>query len=395
MVIRSINLHNIRNHEQSELSFVPGVNILTGGNGSGKTSVLEALSLCAIARSFVPVPDSALIAHGQDSCTANVAAERDLGVPYTVGITLRHGVRKRITTSTQTSCSPRDIIGTMPVVVLSPDHKGITFGAPAERRSFVDAVMAQSSRRTTELLFEHRRLFKHRNAVLSAMAEGQASRQDLDVWTEQFIIVGAELVERRARFLSDVTSRVRNAYAAVTGGMEEIDVIYRPDVQDHLPETNVHSSSDVAQAYRTVASRLFSREIGRQSSLFGPQKDDVALFINGGLVRETASQGQHKSLLVALKIAESEILHEYSNERPVVLLDDVFSELDADRCRRVLDHVASLNMQCFVTTTDGSQVRSVLDSVERQLGRSISTQMSTIVSGKVTSTKRSETKEAA
>ncbi len=395
MVIRSIHLHNIRNHEQSELSFVPGVNILTGGNGSGKTSILEALSLCAIARSFVPVPDPALIAHGQDSCSANVTAERDLGVPYTVGVTLRHGVRKRITTSTQTSCSPRDIIGEMPVVVLSPDHKGITFGAPSERRSFVDAVMAQSSRRVTELLFEHRRLFKHRNAVLTALAEGRASRQDLDVWTEQFIVVGAELVERRARFLADLTDRVRAAYAAVTGGLEEIDVIYRPDVQDHLPETNLLSAADVAEAYRSIARSLHAREIGRQSSLFGPQKDDVALFINGGLVRETASQGQHKSLLVALKIAESEILHEVSNERPVVLLDDVFSELDADRCRRVLDHVVGLNMQCFVTTTDGSQVRGVLDSVERQLGRSVSTQMSTIASGRVMSSERSEAREAA
>lgn len=374
---------------------MPDVNILTGGNGSGKTSILEALSLCAMARSFVPVSDQALIRHNEDSCTANVVAEKDLGVPYSVGVTVRHGVRKRITTSTQTSCSPRDIIGAMPIVVLSPDHKSITFGAPAERRSFIDAVMAQSSRRVTELLFEHRRLFKHRNAVLSAMAEGRASEQDLELWTEQFITVGAEIVERRAQFLRDVTPRIRESYSSVSGGMEDIDVVYQPDVMDHAPETDVNSAEAVADSYRTVARTLRSREIGRQSTMFGPQKDDVALFINGGLVRETASQGQHKSLLVALKIAESQILQEYSNERPVVLLDDVFSELDADRCRRVLDHVIAMNMQCFVTTTDGHQVRSVLDSVERQHGRSVSIQMSTIVSGSITATERSSAKEAA
>ncbi|MFM8771368.1 MAG: DNA replication/repair protein RecF [Candidatus Kapaibacterium sp.] len=395
MVIRSIHLHNVRNHQESELSFVPDVNILTGGNGSGKTSILEALSLCAMARSFVPVSDQALIRHNEDSCTANVSAEKDLGVPYSVGVTVRHGVRKRITTSTQTSCSPRDIIGTMPIVVLSPDHKSITFGAPAERRSFIDAVMAQSSRRVTELLFEHRRLFKHRNAVLSAMAEGRASEQDLEIWTEQFIDVGAEIVARRAQFLRDVTPRIRESYSSVSGGMEEIDVVYQPDVMDHVSDTNINSAEAVAESYRKIARTLRSREIARQSTMFGPQKDDVALFINGGLVRETASQGQHKSLLVALKIAESQILQEYSNERPVVLLDDVFSELDADRCRRVLDHVIAMNMQCFVTTTDGHQVRSVLDSVERQHGRSVSIQMSTVVSGSITSSERSSAKEAA
>jgi DNA replication and repair protein RecF len=158
VVIRSIHLHNVRNHVETDIAFVPDVNILTGGNGSGKTSVLEALSLCAIARSFVPVSDQALIRHNEDGCLASVSSERDLEIPYTVSVTVRHGVRKRITTSTQTTCSPRDIIGAIPIVVLSPDHKSITFGGPSERRSFIDAVMAQASRRTTELLFEHRRL---------------------------------------------------------------------------------------------------------------------------------------------------------------------------------------------------------------------------------------------
>lgn len=395
MVIRSIHLHNVRNHEQSELSFVPDVNILTGGNGSGKTSVLEGLSLCAIARSFVPVQDQALVHHGQESCSASLHATTDLQAPYHVSVTLRPGTRKRISTSTQTSCSPRDIIGTLPIVVLSPDHKGITIGAPAERRSFIDAVMAQAQRRYTELLYEHRRLHKHRGALLTAIAEGQASEQDLDLWTEQFISVSAEIVERRWHFLHELTPRITSTYASVAGGSEHIDVVYQPDVAVHHPTVDASSSNIVADAYREVARQLRRREIARQTTLFGPQKDDVALLINKGLVRETASQGQHKSLLVALKLAESTILHEHCNERPVVLLDDVFSELDADRCRRVLDHVISMNMQCFVTTTDGQQVRSVIDSVDRLPRRDVSVQMTTISGGKITASERSIAREAA
>jgi len=395
VVIRSIHLHNVRNHEQSELSFVPDVNILTGGNGSGKTSVLEGISLCAIARSFVPVNDHALIRHGEETCTASVHAISDLQSPYHVGVTLQRGVRKRITTSTQTSCSPRDIIGTLPIVVLSPDHKAITIGAPAERRAFIDAVMAQARRRYTELLYEHRRLYKHRGAILTAIAEGQAREQDLDLWTEQFITVSAEIVERRWHFLKEIAPRICSTYASVSGGSEEIDIVYQPDIAEHVPDVDASSAAAVAEAYRTVAGKLRRRELARQSTMFGPQKDDVALFINGGLVKETASQGQHKSLLVALKLAESTILQEHCNERPVVLLDDVFSELDADRCRRVLDHVISMNMQCFVTTTDGQQVRSVIDSVDRLSHRDVSVQMTTIANGVVTASERSTAKEAA
>jgi len=395
VVIRSIHLHNVRNHEQSELSFVPDVNILTGGNGSGKTSVLEGISLCAIARTFVPVTDQALIRHNEDACSVSVQATTDLQAPYQVSVTLRHGTRKRITTSTQTSCSPRDIIGNLPMVVLSPDHKGITIGPPAERRSFVDAVMAQAQRRYTELLYEHRRLYKHRGAILSAIAEGQAGDADLDLWTEQFINVSAEIVQRRFAFLTEITPRICDTYASVAGGSEQIDIVYRPDIAEHVSSVDASSAADVAEAYRSVARQMRRREIIRQTTLFGPQKDDVALFINGGLVRETASQGQHKSLLVALKLAESTILHEHCNERPVVLLDDVFSELDADRCRRVLDHVISMNMQCFVTTTDGQQVRSVIDSVDRLPGRDVSVQMSTVSNGRITGSERSIAREAA
>jgi len=359
VIIRSVLLEHIRNHTNSELECAPDVNILTGINGSGKTSVLEAISFCALAKSFVPVPDTAVIRHGEAASTSSVHAMRDLGVPYSVTVAVRAGIRKKISNTLQSSCTPRDIIGEMPLVALSPDHKSITFGGPAERRAFLDGVMAQSSKRYAELLFEHRRILKHRNMLLQLVAAGQATSQELDLWTEQFIAVSAEIVERRAAFIREFAPRIEKIYATISADREAIRIVYEPDLVQAGHEADVLAPS-IAKNYAEFAEQVRSREIARETTMFGPQKDEISFFINDGLVRETASQGQHKSLLIALKIAECELLHERCHERPIVLLDDVFSELDHERSARVLEEIIRMEMQCFVTTTNGADVLAVI-----------------------------------
>lgn len=385
MVLRSVSLTDVRNHEHSDVTCARDVNVLSGRNGSGKTSVLEAISMCSLAKSFVPVTDHALIRRGAERCVASVDAMRDMGVPYRVSVAVQPGVRKRIATAHGSNLTPRDIIGEIPVVALSPDHKSITLGGPAERRAFVDGVMAQSSKRYTELLYEHRRLLKQRNAVLQSGAGG-AMQASLDVWTEQFVMVSAEIVERRHRWIADITPRVREAYQAVAGVDEAITLTYEPDVcmQGAFSRDAEFALEPLAEAYRALAAQLRSREMARESTMFGPQKDELAFHINGGLVRETASQGQHKSLLVALKLAECDVLHEHCSERPVVLLDDVFSELDRDRCARVLERVVSMRMQCFVTTTDGDDVVSMIETLAHVRGGQLDVQLMRVADGRVT-----------
>lgn len=385
MVLRSVSLTDVRNHEHSDVTCARDVNVLSGRNGSGKTSVLEAISMCALAKSFVPVTDHALIRRGAERCVSSVDAMRDREVPYRVSVAVQPGVRKRISTAHGSNLTPRDIIGEIPLVALSPDHKSITLGGPAERRAFIDGVMAQSSKRYTELLYEHRRLLKQRNAVLQS-GVGLAVQASLDVWTEQFVMVSAELVERRQQWIAEFSPRVCAAYQAVSGEQEMIDIAYEPDVctQGALAHDAVLTLESVAEAYRMLATQLRVREIARESTMFGPQKDELTFRINGGLVREAASQGQHKSLLVALKLAECDVLHEQCSERPVVLLDDVFSELDRDRCARVLERIVEMGMQCFVTTTDGDDVVSMMEHVSRIRGSRLDVQLMRVADGHVT-----------
>lgn len=357
MVIHTVALSNLRNHDHSELVCARDVTILTGRNGAGKTSVLEAISMSALGRSFVPVPESALVRHGAEMCSVTVVAERDRDVPYKVSIAYREGVRKRIETSIGSNLTARDLIGELPIVALSPDHKSITFGAPSDRRAFVDAVMAQASKRVTDLLYEHRRLLKQRNALLAQCGGTMPPSSMMAAWTEALAICSAELVRRRRDFLKDFGPRVHRSYAEVSGAAEEIELRYEPD---GIADVDNLTDDEIVSAMLAAAERNAQQEVRRGLTLFGPQRDDLTFLINGGLVKETASQGQHKSLLVALKLAECTILRDLRDERPVVLLDDVFSELDRDRCARVMKLVLAMGMQCFVTTTDGDEIAALV-----------------------------------
>jgi len=174
----------------------------------------------------------------------------------------------------------------------------------------------------------------------------------LGTWTNEFIAISASLIARRAAFVRDLAPIVEEEYAIVSGQAEQIEIVYQPDHVDL-------SAGDVEGQLQRTAERLAHAEQARQLTLFGPQKDDLTFLINGGLVKETASQGQHKSLMVALKLAEARLLMDRRHERPIMLLDDVFSELDAERSARVLDRILDMGMQCFVTTTDGERIAAM------------------------------------
>ena len=350
MVIRSVTITHLRSHSSTHLECAPEVTILSGPNGSGKTSLLEAVSLCSMGRTFVPVPDLSLIQHGLDASRASVDAVSDHEVPYRASVELQRGQRKKISTTHGSNLSARDLIGELPIVALSPDHKGITFGGPAERRAFIDAVMAQSSRSITDLLFEHRRTLKQRNSLL---AEKRSSNDEQRVlWTKQFIGLSVDLVKRRTQFLDELEPLVQEEYTKVAGVDESITIEYVPDHIDL-------QGADLTLQFERTADRLSEAELARGVTLFGPQKDEIAFLLNGRLVRETASQGQHKSLLIALKLAECRMLLERRRERPVVLLDDVFAELDQQRSERVLTRIRELGMQCLVTTTEDDRFRTM------------------------------------
>lgn len=346
MRIRRLQFRNVRNHIATRLDAAPGVNILTGRNGAGKTSVLEAIALCTLTRSFVGTPDQALMRRGATDLDAILEFVSDYNVPRRIEVRYEPGAGKSIWLDGTQAQSAAQVIGIAPTVVLSPDLKAITAGPPSERRRFVDLVISQAKRRYLQDLMHYRRLLKQRNAVLaSARRSGRpVERSLIEPWDEGLIERSAHLMHERTTFVREFTPIFARTAADVALDAERVTLSYVPDAVER-PQDSVDDYRDALW----LRSRLvWSEEQRRGTTLFGAHRDDLRMEIDGGDVRTSASQGQHKTLLIGLKIAEFHYLREQCAETPAILLDDIFQALDAERARRVYEITREL-AQIFIT----------------------------------------------
>ncbi|MGE5481030.1 MAG: DNA replication/repair protein RecF [Chloroflexota bacterium] len=359
MQIETLTLNNLRNHVDTSLELSPGLNLFYGENGAGKTTVLEAISICSISRSFMPTSDAALIRAGQDFYFCSAQCRNRLDMPYKVSVNYVTGRKKAIKSSYGDNLNPKDIIGELPVVALNPDYKSITFGTPADRRHFLDGLLSQSSRRYMESLITLKKSLKQRNNLLAdARKLPYFDHTLLDSWTDMFIESAADVMARRVEFTREFSAVFERSYRDTFRGKEAVEVRYAPETatvrEEELTKDNIR------EALSERSQRLKHAELKRGSTLFGPQKDELTFLINGALAKDAASQGQHKSLLISLKFAEFIYLQNARGETPVFLLDDIFSELDDERTARVIDLVLEHRAQSFITATDSFRIKAAL-----------------------------------
>ncbi len=358
----SIRLQNVRSHADTFVrDLAPKINVLVGPNGVGKTSILEAISLATLTKSFTSASDAVLIRQGESALAVDAHFISDHHVAYHVSVQIDASARlkKTILANSERIRTSADLVGRAPVVVLTPDEKIITGGPPAERRRFLNMVLSQASRAYLEDELEYRRALKQRNAILS---DARQRRQSLTAiqpllapWTDLVTKHGVRIMQRRTRFTEEFRPKLLQWYRVLSQSREEPSLLY-------LPMGSNEPSGNLETFLVDQAKRCEIEEIRRGTTLFGPHRDELMFFINPDQeARLYASQGQHKTLLVAMKLAEFEYLKDAAGETPMLLLDDVFSELDHDRARMLLELALTGNLgQTFITSTERERFETLL-----------------------------------
>jgi DNA replication and repair protein RecF len=352
MILNSLRISQLRNHGHTEIACPDGTLLLLGENGAGKTTVLEAVSILCTSRSFVTHQDRGIVRKDCDfyrlegAFTTAGGSHHDIALTYSA-----EPGKKQIELDHAALTAASDLIGQFPIVALSPQHRPITAGGPGERRSFVDFIISQVHHTYLMDLFDYRRILRQRNALLSdPVGNPSTIRQTLDVWDASLAESAVRILRRRRTFIEEFTPYFQRAMQGVVGDRELVQLDYRQTADIDL------DAADAVSAYHNLLGHRFSTDIRRGSTTVGPHRDDMDILLNGLDVRAQASQGQHKSVLISLKLGEYRFLDTHLDEAPILLLDDVFSELDDIRLAHVLQIVQSLG-QTFITTANANTLQ--------------------------------------
>ena len=351
MQITELTLRSYRSYETLHLAFDPGVQIFLGANAQGKTNIIEALYYAAFGRSHRTSSDAELIRVGADGAHIGLSFRRH-DVPGELSFTFARGARRRITYAGE-SLRQRDLVGILPMVLFSPEDLFLVKGAPALRRRYLDAELSQASPAYYGELLRYTRILKQRNAVLKDIRERLAAPDDLPPWDAQLAKSAAYIVTRRIAAVAQLGALSARVQAVLAAG-EELALAY--EISGAGAED--FAEDDMTEALHVWYNKMLcegrARDIARAATGVGPHLDDLVLRVGGMSLRSYGSQGQQRTGALALKLAELFYLQENIGEAPILLLDDVMSELDADRRRALLDFIRHEHIQTFITATDAA-----------------------------------------
>jgi DNA replication and repair protein RecF len=321
-------LNDFRCFQELNVELAPGLTVLFGANGAGKTSVLEAVGWAARGRSFRGVPDSTLVRTG---CTeAIVRIEVSDGERHQLLEAAITAVgANRVLLNRNRLTRTRELSGLLRVTVFSPDDLDLVKGGPSHRRDFLDDLLSGLAPRYDAARGDFERVLRHRNALLRGGIRHDDDRATLDVFDEQLVQSGAELVRGRQRLVERLVPVLATSYAHLAGHESDVDMLYEAEWS---PDTTATATiGDIAATLRCAISARRKQEIDRGLTLVGPHRDDLRFRLNGLDARTHASQGEQRSFALALRLADHHVTAELTGAAPVLLLDDVFSELDTAR----------------------------------------------------------------
>ncbi len=339
MYIKEIELHDFRNYRELSVKFDPGVNILHGKNAQGKTNLLESIYITSMGKSFRTNKDKELIRFGADFFRVKIKAvkEDDISVELAVNQEGKKGIKIDGIKARKLS----QLFENIYIVIFSPEDLRIVKDEPEKRRKFMDRELCQIRPAYYNSLGQYKKTLAQRNAYLK---EERIEPDVLDIWDSQLAEYGSEVIRHRERFIERLDSISREIHESITNQRESLEVSYEPSI-DPCPD-----SSDLRYAFYEELQKNRERDLKTGTTGKGPHKDDLKLQIGGIDIRSFGSQGQQRTAALSLKLSEIRLIEEETGESPILLLDDVFSELDQER-QNYLVHSLE-NTQIFITTTE-------------------------------------------
>lgn len=353
MILSSVNLKNFRSHKEIQLKFSGSLNYIVGGNGQGKTSILEAIYYLCTTRSNSTKSDSEVVRFNENGFEIKGFFNSKAGVSSEARVyySLIEN-RKYYLQNNKHINRAADVIGKYPVVLLTPADHSITQGSPGDRRKFVDSVISQASESYLKNLLDYNRTLRHRSSLLTGIKENRSrdSFEELDAWSAKLIQTGSDLIRSRIKFVNEFDEYISGSYKRIMEDSElpKVKYIYLPAEQGN---TGVNGNREIEEVFRELLSGRKEEEIRRGINLVGPHRDDFLFEINDLNLKMFGSQGQHKTFQVVLRFAEFFYLKEITGKAPIFLLDDVFGELDASRSMKISEYLREVG-QAFITITD-------------------------------------------
>jgi DNA replication and repair protein RecF len=364
MRLRSLHLVSFRAHEDTALELAPKVNLLYGPNGAGKTNVLEAVHYLCLTKSFLTPTDQHVVRRGRPFFEVGGTFEGARRASFHVKVVFVPGEGKRVFLNRAPLERLSDLVGELPVVVLAPSDYALTAGGPEERRRFLDVTLSQAYPAYLVDLLSYKRALRQRNALLQQVRRGgRLEVGTLQAWDEELISLGARLIVRRSQFVERLAGFLDEAYRL----LEAVGGVPSMTYQTITGGDEGWEPERVSERFRTVLARLRRRESERGRTLAGPHLDDVLFRLGDFEVRPYASQGQHRMVGLALRLAAFFYLRDRLDRIPLLLLDDVFGTLDAQRAALVIDLLRSDAVgQSVVTVSRPDAIAMPLPFDERE-----------------------------
>ncbi len=344
MFLKQLQLRNFRNYRDQHIDFTAPKTIILGENAQGKSNLLEAIELLATLKSHRVSKDRDFVTNGCPEAKISGKVDRLHG-EIDLSLTLRSQGRRTANLNSETLKRQADFLGYLNAVEFSCLDLELVRGAPERRRLWLDGMLVQVEPLYGHILQSYQQILKQRNALLKKGLDGDVPKDELELWNQQLIGAGIKVIRRRSRILNRLVPIAQIWHERISQGHENLVINYCPSVAigDSSPES-------IEQIFQE---RLAQRQIAEKSlgtTLIGPHRDDLALLIDGILAKSYGSQGQQRTLVLALKLAELELIEQIVGDTPLLLLDDVLAELDLQRQNQLLSVIVD-RFQTIVTTT--------------------------------------------